>query len=97
MNGRLDHPITDPHIGENYEIFKNRSHGRRQVFQRDIMSEALVLRVLGASGTAGSALVGRPTEACSLRPFGSRSSPRMADAARRQRVAGTYALFSFSL
>lgn len=75
MNGRLDHPVTDPHIGQNGEIFKNRSHELRQVLQRDIVPNALIYRVLGASGKAGSALVGKPTEACSLRPFGSRSSP----------------------
>ena len=40
-----------------------------------MVPQVLVYRVLGASGTAGSALVGTPTEACSLRPFGSRSSP----------------------
>ena len=78
MNGRLDHPVTDPDIGQNGEIFKNRSHALRQVFQRNMVPEVLFNRVLGASGKAGSALVGKPTEACSLRPFGSRSSPRAA-------------------
>lgn len=75
MNGRLDHPVTDPDIGQNGEIFKNRSHAPRQLFRHDMVPEVLVYRVLGASGIAGSALVGKPTEACSLRPFGSRSSP----------------------
>ena len=76
MNRRLDHPVTDPDRGRNREIFKNRLHGPQLVFEGNVVPQALVCRVLGASGTAGSALVGRPTEACSLRPFGSRSSPK---------------------
>ncbi len=75
MNGRLDHPFTDPYVDENREIFKNRSRSQQQVFQRDMLSEALFFIVLGASSTAASALVGRPTDACSLRPLESGSSP----------------------